>query len=175
MGLRALPARDEARLRRRGRRPLRDPLRELAPVPEGRSLGLLLRRRDGRALQRRLTRGHPGVRARPRAFRALAQAALSRRPAPGGLGLGLGAAVVGDGVAEVEEPAEAALARRRDVVDPDLLRVWVDADVRRVLLAGHQQPDEAVRPVLVAMHPALAAWEGANCALACVLPAGWRA
>ena len=40
-------------LRRSRRRPLRAPVRELAPVPEGRPVGLLLRRRDRRAPQRR--------------------------------------------------------------------------------------------------------------------------
>src|SRR5919198_1712161 len=44
VGLRALPAGDAARVRRRGRRALRAPVRELAAVPEGRPVGLLLRR-----------------------------------------------------------------------------------------------------------------------------------
>src|SRR5216110_471563 len=60
LGLRALPAGDPARVRRRGRRPVRDPRRLVAAVPERRAVGLLLRRRDRPPLQRELAGGHAG-------------------------------------------------------------------------------------------------------------------
>jgi hypothetical protein len=43
MGLRALSARDTARVRGRRRRAVRAPMRELAAIPKGRPVGLLLR------------------------------------------------------------------------------------------------------------------------------------
>ncbi len=66
-----------------GEGPMRSPLRELAAVPEGRSVGFLLRRRDGRPLQRELARRHTGQRCRVRAVRPIASDALPRRLAPG--------------------------------------------------------------------------------------------
>src|SRR5205823_10488476 len=86
-------------------------------------------------------------------------------------GIGLAAAVALDGVLQVEERAEPALTRRRDVVDPDLLRVRIDTHVRRVLLAEHEQAHGLVRAVLVPVHAALASGERAHLALPHVLPA----
>src|SRR6266487_2903108 len=64
---------------------MRAPLRELAAVPEGRPVGLLLRGRDRRPLQRGLARGHAGRPRRVRALRAVATDSLPQRP-PAGLG-----------------------------------------------------------------------------------------
>jgi hypothetical protein len=52
---------------------------ELATVPEGRPLGLLLRRRGRRAIQRELAGGNAGQRARIRALSAVAADTLPRR------------------------------------------------------------------------------------------------
>src|SRR3954447_2484616 len=79
MGLHPLPARDAPRVRRRRGRPVRAPLRELAAGPEGRAVGLLLRRRHRRALQRERFAGHAGGRRRLRALRAIAPGPRSRQ------------------------------------------------------------------------------------------------
>src|SRR3954454_7179183 len=83
MGLHPLPARDAPRVRRRRGRPVRAPLRELAAVPEERAVGLLLRRRHRRALQRERFAGHAGGRRRLRALRSIAPGPLPGRVAAG--------------------------------------------------------------------------------------------
>src|SRR5206468_8108251 len=79
VGLRTLPAGDTTRVRRRGRWAVRDPRGVIAAVPEGRAVGLLLRRRDRAPLQRELARGHAGRRSSVRAVPSIAADALSRR------------------------------------------------------------------------------------------------
>jgi hypothetical protein len=51
---------------------VRHPRRRLAPVPEGRAVGLLLRRRDRAPLQRELSGGYAGRRSRVRAIPTIA-------------------------------------------------------------------------------------------------------
>ena len=85
MGFRALPARDAPRVRRRRRRHVRPALRELTAVPEGWTVGLLLRRRDGRPPQRVVSAGDAGREHRLRALPSFAGDALSGRVAAGGL------------------------------------------------------------------------------------------
>src|SRR5439155_18191958 len=87
VGFRALPARDAARVRRRRRRAVRDPRGLVTAVPEGRAVGLLLRRRDRGPLQRELTGGHAGREHRVRTVRTVAAGALPRRIAAGVGGL----------------------------------------------------------------------------------------
>ena len=79
MGLRPLPAQDTPRLRWRWRGAVRDSRRVVAPVSEGRAVGLLLRRRDRASVQRERARGHPGQRARVRSVPAAAANALPQR------------------------------------------------------------------------------------------------
>src|SRR5207249_12088165 len=105
-----------------------------------------------------------------RARRGSPPASRRRWASPASLRSRLPAAVARNRVGQVEERAEAALAGVSDVVDADLVRVRVDAHVRCVLLAEHEQAHRPVATVLVPVHPAFAAWEGNDPAFGYVLP-----
>src|SRR5437764_5580760 len=166
------------RHRRRGSRrgaPVRPQDQRLHEAFAGQRGSLRLRRRRDRGGDA-AAGGRPGDRGvaeRPRG-RSGAPAGPRGRAVRGRLGrlsLGPTAAVAGDGLGELEQRPEPAISWARHVVDPDLVRVGVNADVRRVLLAEHQ---EAYRPgaaILVAVRAALAAWKGEDLAFAGVLPA----
>src|SRR5919201_3410613 len=81
------------------------------------------------------------------------------------------AAVVAHSVGDVEDSSKAAVLRMRGVEDPDLVGVGIDADVRRVLLAEHQQAHTPVAPVLVTVDTTLAARERDHLACRGIAPA----
>jgi hypothetical protein len=79
--------------------------------------------------------------------------------------LSIPAAVVADGVGDIEERTETPLGRPRCIEDAQLVHIRVDADVWRVLLTDDQETDRLVAAVLVAVGSVLAARKSGDLAV----------
>ncbi len=79
-------------------------------------------------------------------------------------------AVVRNGVVHIEESPEPPFIPSGGIKDAHLILVGIDAHVRCVLLADHENANDSARPILVAVPSALAARKGDHLALRQIRP-----